>query len=156
MSAEGSVRQSRSRPADLSLNRVLDSNPDAISAGLQEMFSCDLLLRLSDDSRGTVEIVLAEALNNVVEHAYADYPGRIEIGITPGEGFVFVQLVDAGLPMPEGELPGGKLGKTTEIRDLPEGGFGWFLIRSLSQDLTYMRDGHLNVLSFCVGVDYEN
>ena len=124
MSAEGSVRQSRSRPADLSLNRVLDSNPDAISAGLQEMFSCDLLLRLSDDSRGTVEIVLAEALNNVVEHAYADYPGRIEIGITPGEGFVFVQLVDAGLPMPEGELPGGRLGKTTEIQDLPEGGFG--------------------------------
>ena len=33
-------------------------------------------------------------------------------------------------------------------QDLPEGGFGWFLIRELTHDLTYRRDGSRNHLSF--------
>jgi serine/threonine-protein kinase RsbW len=154
MSAERSILQGQSRHADLSLSRTLDGNLPAISAGLQEMFSSDLLMALSEGSRGTVEIVLAEALNNIVEHAYANYAGSIEIRITPGDGFLFVKVVDSGLPMPGEELPGGRLGQTADIQDLQEGGFGWYLIRSLSQELTYLRDGNMNILSFCVGVDY--
>ena len=84
MPAEQSVLQRQSKHADLSLNRTLEGNHAAISAGLQEMFSSDLLMALSNGSRGTVEIVLAEALNNVVEHAFANYTGSIEIGITAG------------------------------------------------------------------------
>jgi len=154
MPAERSALPVPSQHDDLSLNRTLESNPEAISAGLQELFSSDLLMALSEGSRGTVEIVLAEALNNVVEHAYASYSGTIEIRITPGNGFLFVRMVDSGLPMPRQELPGGRLAKATDIQDLQEGGFGWYLIRSLSQDLAYLRDGSLNILSFCVGVDY--
>jgi serine/threonine-protein kinase RsbW len=154
MPAELGALKGGSQHADLSLNRILESNPAAISAGLQEMFSSDLLMALSDGSRGTVEIVLAEALNNVVEHAYATYSGTIKIRVTPGDGFLFVRIVDSGLPMPAQELPNGRLGIATEIQDLKEGGFGWYLIRTLSQDLAYLRDGGLNILSFCVGVDY--
>jgi serine/threonine-protein kinase RsbW len=154
MPAERSVLQGQPQHADFSLDRTLESSPDAISAGLQEMFSSDLLMALSENSRGTVEIVLAEALNNVVEHAYASYPGTIEIKITPGNGYLFVRMVDAGLPMPGKELPSGRLAKAAGTQDLQEGGFGWYLIRSLSQDLSYLRDGSLNILSFCVGVDY--
>jgi len=154
MSADRKVMKSHANLAERSLRCILDSSPDAISAGLQDMFSCDILQSLSEDSRGTVEIVLAEVLNNVVEHAYANYPGQIDMQITSGVGFLFVRLVDTGLPMPGGDLPGGALGKATSIQDLPEGGFGWYLIRSLSQELTYMRDGQDNVLTFCIGVDY--
>ena len=155
MRADGSAAVPvRSRRVRQSLTRSLDSSPDAINTGLQEMFGCDLLARLTDDSRGTVEIVLAEVLNNVVEHAYAHYPGKIEISITPGEGYLFIRLVDNGVAMPGGEVPGGKLSEVTAIEDLPEGGFGWYLIRLLSQELTYMRVGGQNVLSLCVGVDY--
>ena len=155
MSAERSILQGQSRHAELSLSRTLDGSLPAISAGLQEMFSSDLLMALSEGSRGTVEIVLAEALNNVVEHAYANYSGSIQIRITQGDGFLFVKVVDSGLPMPGEELPGGRLGQTTDIQDLQEGGFGWYLIRSLSQELTYLRDGNMNILRFCVGVDYS-
>ena len=155
MPADGSAKASRPRRRKQPLSRMLDSSPQAISVGLQEMFNCNLLVRLTDDSRGTVEIVLAEVLNNVVEHAYADYSGQIAVCITPRDGYLFVRVVDDGLPMPGGEAPGGKLSKTTKIESLPEGGFGWYLIRSLSQDLTYARDGRQNVLSFCVGVDYR-
>ena len=34
--------------------------------------------------------------------------------------------------------------------DLPEGGFGWFLIRTLTLDLEYERDGGFNKLRFVV------
>lgn len=154
MPAERIVRQGQSFHSDVSLYRTLEGNPAAISCGLQEMFSSSLLLTLSEGSRGNVEIVLAEALNNVVEHAYANSSGSIDVGITSGNGFLFVRIVDFGLPMPNEELPGGKLGQATDIQNLPEGGFGWYLIRSLSQELTYLRDGNVNILSFCVGVDY--
>ena len=41
-------------------------------------------------------------------------------------------------------------------QDLPEGGFGWFLIRSLTRDLTYLREDGYNMLCFCVDVDYRS
>jgi serine/threonine-protein kinase RsbW len=155
MRVEGGATQARSRRGvAAALHRIIDSNADAVSAALQDMFACDLLARLSEDSRGTVEIVLAEVLNNVVEHAYAQYPGTVELWVTPRDGYLFIRLIDQGLPMPEGEAPGGALSPVAEIQDMPEGGFGWFLIRTLTQDLIYARDGSQNVLSFCVGVDY--
>lgn len=83
MSAERSILQGQSRHAELSLSRTLDGSLPVISAGLQEMFSSDLLMALSEGSRGTVEIVLAEALNNVVEHAYANYRKRFLDGTFP-------------------------------------------------------------------------
>ena len=51
------------------------------------------------------------------------------------------------------ELPDGRLAAAAEIQDLPEGGFGWYLIRTLTTDLTYLREGICNTLSFCVDVD---
>lgn len=133
---------------------ILDGDAGAVRGGLSELFARPLLARLTEDSRGTVEIVLAEVLNNIAEHAYAAFPGKIEISVTAHDGFLFVRLVDSGLPMPGGELPGGTLSRATEIQDLPEGGFGWFLIRSLTQELTYLREGEHNRLSFCVDVEY--
>ena len=155
MRADTGAKASRQRRGGHALQRTLDGTAVAVSAGLQELFGNDLLARMTDDSRGTVEIILAEALNNIVEHAYASHGGQIEVSITPGDGYLFIRLVDEGLPMPGNEAPGGKLTAATEVADLPEGGFGWYLIRSLSQDLIYARDGGQNVLSFCVGVDFQ-
>lgn len=154
----GDKQAKRHEPADQVATEALIFDGDAASVrgGLMDLFSIPLLDGLSDDSRGAVEIVLAEVMNNIAEHAYASFPGKIQAWITAHEGFVFVRLVDSGLPMPDGELPGGKLNEATEIQDLPEGGFGWFLIRSLTQDLTYLREGDRNTLSFCMGVDYRD
>ncbi len=155
MRGDGSIRQPRLRRIAQPLTRRLDGVPDAVRAGLQDLLACDLLARLDEASRGTVEIVLAEVLNNIVEHAYAQYPGIIDLSITPREGFLFVRLVDHGLPMPNGELPAGALRDPLAMDDLPEGGFGWYLIRSLTEELAYARVADQNVLSFCVNVDYQ-
>ncbi|HHC29397.1 MAG TPA: ATP-binding protein [Rhodobacterales bacterium] len=99
---------------------------------------------------GIVEIVLAEALNNIVEHAYGpDRQGMIDLEIAlRGEALMF-QIMDDGHPMPGGELPKGtaqNLDVATE--DMPEGGFGWFLIHELTEHLVYERSGARNVLTF--------
>ncbi len=133
----------------------IDGTAEAVSERLLHLFSRPILARISDDSRGSVEIVLAEVLNNICEHAYAEDSGRIELTISLHDGFVFVQTVDSGLPMPGGELPSGKLAAAGTTEEVPEGGFGWFLIRSMTQDLTYLREGERNLLSFCIAVDNQ-
>jgi len=132
---------------------MLPSDPASIRAGLTTLFALDLLRPLTEESLGTVQIVLAEALNNVVEHAYVSFPGKIEVWVTLRDGFMFIRLLDDGLPMPGGTVPGDKRIRSD---DLPEGGFGWHMIRTLSHDLTYQRDGTRNLLSFCIGVDYHS
>jgi serine/threonine-protein kinase RsbW len=132
---------------------VLQGDPGAVRGGLARLMAGPLVSRLNEDSQGTVQIVLAEVLNNIAEHAYAQFPGQIEVTLTSVGGMLCCRTEDSGLPMPGGELPGGKLSEATTLQDLPEGGFGWFLIRSLTQALSYQRQGARNILNFCVDVD---
>ena len=142
--------------ADALERMVFDGDPEAVRTALGELFERPILARLTEGCRGTIEIVLAEVMNNVSEHAYAEYPGTIDLSISAHGDFILAQMVDTGLPMPGGELPGGKLAGGDGIQDLPEGGFGWFLIRSLTRELNYLREGGTNRLSFCVDVDYQD
>ncbi|MDF0600672.1 ATP-binding protein [Psychromarinibacter sp. C21-152] len=87
------------------------------------------------------ELVLAEALNNVVEHAQRDRPdGTIELHSETRDDGLDLWLFDDGAPMPGDTVPQGDLPDTaSRAARTPEGGFGWYLIRSLADDLTYAR-----------------
>lgn len=101
----------------------------------------------------TLELVLAEVLNNVVEHAYQDRgTGRIELDVTVHAGFIHCTVVDFGMPMPGGVLPEARrhCPKALALQDLPEGSFGWALIRDLTTGLGYRRVGDSNELWFRV------
>lgn len=126
----------------------ISSDPLAVRNGLADLFDDYAMSCLSDDVRGTAEIVLAEVLNNIVEHAYACYPGEIEIRVQIRAQDLQFNIIDAGLAMPDDQLPLGQLRDLGAADDLPEGGFGWFLIRTLSRDLSYVRSGRQNQLSF--------
>lgn len=127
---------------------VIPSDPLAVRDALCALFDRLLCGEMPDDARDTAQIVLAEALNNIVEHAYAQSPGDIEVTLDLGPTGLVCRIEDAGLPMPGGCLPPGQLPVMTDDTDLPEGGFGWHLIRTLSQDLHYRREGGRNLLSF--------
>jgi len=130
-------------------------------------------LRLNPDARSAVELVLAEALNNVVEHAYRNPQGEwadgfIDLRIAQDGETLRVVLCDRGRPMPDHALPVSATAHRTpqakrltgagaaiasdaanaqapppsappRPEHLPEGGFGWFLIRALTEDVTYAR-----------------
>ena len=99
------------------------------------------------------ELILAEVLNNVVEHAYADGTGPVEISVSILPDGLRCQVMDHGRPLPEGMLP--PLATPAAAPDsLPEGGFGWHIIRCLTSDLSYHRDGESNRL--CLHVPWTD
>jgi serine/threonine-protein kinase RsbW len=129
------------------------SHPEQVRRALQKVLVSPLFTNpcqpaLEDDLRGTAEIVLAEVLNNIVEHAYADQAGDITLRLVRHDGEVHCTVSDTGAPMPGLCLPEGRFQPLKDLADLPEGGFGWFLIRSLTEGLAYQRSKGLNSLSF--------
>ena len=132
---------------DLSL--ALDADPVAVRLTLRDVMQGAAIVPLNTDQRARLEIVLAEVLNNIVEHAYADFPGQIELRIFTAAEVLRCEVTDYGRQMPGNQAPAGRNASLdVPPEDLPEGGFGWFLIRSLTRDLQYQRDGEVNRLCF--------
>ncbi len=97
------------------------------------------------------EVVLAEILNNVVKHGYGHgLTGSADISITLGGGELQIEVTDRGIALPDLRLPEGSLQclspAEASLADLPEGGFGWALIRMLAKQITYQRVGDENKL----------
>lgn len=129
---------------------ALPGTPLAVREGLDRLLADPTLSDLSEDGRGTLWTVLAEVLNNIVEHAYAQRSGDIRLRLWRHGPALSVEVMDHGAPMPGLRLPDGHLAELGDFQDLPEGGFGWFLIRSLTSGLVYDRIGGENRLRFCM------
>lgn len=113
----------------------------------------DLRARLAnmgvpDDRLGEIEICLAEALNNIVEHGYAPTgEGPVRVRGQRESRTLWVEIRDQGVAMPGLSVPQRRRPDTdVPLEQLPEGGFGWFLIRSLSSKLAYTRRADENSL----------
>ena len=112
-------------------------------------------LELDVEESGTIELVLAEVLNNIVEHAYPpSHPsGPIAIECAHGQDGLILKIKDEGHAMPDGKMPLGELSHLdVELEDMPEGGFGWFLITHLAKDVRYERVGRENHLDMRLAV----
>lgn len=131
-------------PADAAVRMVIDADALAVRDGLRRLMGAPPLSGLSEDARGTAEIVLAEVLNNIVEHAYARWPGTIDLTIRDDPGGVLLRVEDDGLPMPGEALPPGT---PPDPGALPDGGFGWHLILRLSLAADYRRVAGRNRLT---------
>ena len=132
---------------------VLRADLTAVREALKEITGALDRAGLHLEELGSVELVMAEALNNIVEHAYAGTEGEIRLWWTLGPGGLFVRITDTGRAMPKGK---GPLAVRTSARDhaakVPEGGFGWFLITGLARNIVYRRDRSENVLTFRMAV----
>lgn len=108
----------------------------------------------ADDLRTRTQIALAEACNNIVEHAYqprADVADAvIVLDIAGDPGGIQITLRDKGRAMPEGPLPGRELPPIDpdDPASLPEGGFGWALLREMTRALSISRRNGQNILRF--------
>jgi serine/threonine-protein kinase RsbW len=112
-------------------------------------------LVLNAEETGAIELVMAEALNNIVEHGYPDPKngGPISIYCEHGTKGLNIKLVDNGLPMPNGKIPAGLAVNTdVELKDMPEGGFGWFIIKDLAKDVAYTRTLDTNRLDLHIAI----
>ena len=125
---------------------------DGVRAGLALVLSKLVPLGLNVDELGTVELVLAEVLNNVFEHSLATSSDTTTIEVHGHHDSLGLHLlvVDQGMPMPTGKAPVGLAPDLDVTRaDLPEGGFGWFMIHTLAKNVHYTRvsgENHLSLL----------
>lgn len=123
-----------------------------VRAGLMGMVARLRRNSIADDDLGSVELVLGEVMNNIVEHAYADRTdGLIEVTIGRRTASLSVQVSDDGMPLPGLVLPQGRPANIhVDMPDMPEGGFGWSLIRHLARELGYSRIKDENRLTFLI------
>ena len=112
----------------------------------------------SADDASSVEIVLAEVLNNIVEHAYpANKPGKIGLVVRRRNRAHLFEITDTGRPMPKGRAPIGNhpMSEFNPDDAMPESGYGWYLIREIVRDLVYDRRDGENILLFRIRTGFE-
>lgn len=125
----------------------------AVRNALLKVDAALLAAGLVRDMRDRTQIALAEACNNIVKHAYpfdsVDVP-MITLDIAGDRGGVQITLRDRGGPMPDGRLPGPDLPPIDldDLLALPEGGFGWPLLRRMTCALSLSRHNGHNILRF--------
>ncbi|MGY6410940.1 MAG: ATP-binding protein [Alkalilacustris sp.] len=140
-------RVSQGQDPSLRSTALLSLNFPAEPAAIRDALACAMAaldrLELGGECLGDVELVLAEVLNNVHRHAYGEQPGQIglELYRRLDEDVLVCTVTDSGCTMPGGRLPAGDA-VAVDVRSeaLPEGGFGWFLIRSHALALDYRRE----------------
>jgi serine/threonine-protein kinase RsbW len=144
----GSMLTERRPDGTFSVRCALDSSPEDVRATLESIG--DALRRLGRHvpEEAPWELVMAEVLNNVVEHAYQDKPGGdIQVQLEFTKDRLRAVVVDYGLAMPSGMVPAARQADLdVAVDDLPEGGFGWYLIHSLTEALVYQRSDDANHL----------
>ena len=112
---------------------------DFIEQGAQE---------LKFDARELNRIRLAseEALVNVINYAYPDKNGSVEIiyEIKDGKKLI-LEIIDSGVPFNPLSMPEPDIKSPMENRKI--GGLGIFLVRSIMDELNYRREEGRNILT---------
>ena len=105
--------------------------------GEQDGWSGDLTFRVS--------LVVDELAQNVVDYAYSDAHGDVEVAVTSRDETVAIEIVDEGKAFdPLTEAPAPDL--TSPIEDRPIGGLGVHFTLTLMDDVKYTRESGKNCL----------
>lgn len=105
---------------------------------------------IGPDAMGRLELVLAEVMNNVAKHGAGKGTAPaplIHLCIVSHSCGLACALTDDGDRLPPECLLPRNLPQLPD-NELPEGGFGWYLIQDLTQELCYYREDTRNFLAF--------
>lgn len=134
--------------ASTELRLILSADPAEVRKTLEVIRGARTAVHQPQGRIDEVETVLAEVLNNIVEHACAGQHGaQISITAWIDRATAEFEIIDCGAPMPGLHLPEGRPPRRLgHLAETPEGGFGWFIVRSLASDARYSRvDGKNNL-----------
>lgn len=109
--------------------------------------------RVSEKQIREIELSLAEALNNIIKHAYQGIQNKIiDINIEYVNKKIVIILSDYGIARKNLNKP--KLEFDPEkIDSLPEGGMGLFIIEQLMDENIYVRENDKNIFTLIKKVD---
>lgn len=126
----------------------LTNCPDKVPSVLKDICTWMSDCGVDTEKIMDVQIVLAEALNNIIEHGFEiDDAGALDIKINVSGTDVFIELTDNGKAFRPPNVTALPEYDTTQTETLPEGGFGWFLIQNLTSGFHWHRVEHKNRLT---------
>lgn len=130
-----------------SFQRVFRSTQEEVTETIQSLEKWMAMEQFDEETSMELAIILAESLNNVVEHAY-EYRknGRITVEVALRTHSLVISIEDEGKPL--ASIPGGMSqdDRLARSKKLPEGGFGWMLIHELSDSVEHIRKCGVNKL----------
>jgi len=128
-------------PADIQLVRL----PAAALQGILRELDCD------EGQAAMIELCLVEAVNNAIEHAYAqDVGGTIELQLDIANDTLEIVVADSGRAMPAGSLDRARAELAEPSGDSREGGYGLGIIVSVMSEVGYRTEGNINALTMAV------
>jgi len=108
------------------------------------------MLGFSQEKIGEIELMSEEVLVNVINYAYPQKGGDVEVSCYPdAEDRLVIQISDHGVPFDPLSVPPPDL--SHGIEDRQTGGLGVFLVRQMADELKYARDGQRNIFTLTVG-----
>ncbi|MCY3619235.1 MAG: ATP-binding protein [Acidimicrobiaceae bacterium] len=120
-----------------SYNELADLVAAIEELGEEDGWSGELTFRIS--------LVVDELAQNVVDYAYIDTPGDVEVAVTSTDETVVIEITDEGKPFdPLTEAPAPDL--TSPIESRPIGGLGVHFTKTLMDDVEYRRESGQNRL----------
>jgi serine/threonine-protein kinase RsbW len=95
-----------------------------------------------DNQLYRLNLALAEGFTNAVRHAHSGLSAEtlIDIQVALDDDRMEIQIWDWGQPFDPNGLTEPKPGT------LQEGGYGWYLLRRLADEVSYQREGQRNCL----------
>lgn len=134
-------------------NRVLAARPPAVREALGDIRR-RFAPEVAEDALGRLELVLAEVMNNVARHGSGEGEGKgrtpqIHVSITLHDSGLCCTVTDDGISLPPECLQPRNL-PVVPLVELPESGWGWFLIRDLTRALCHFREDQRNYLAFSI------
>ncbi|HOP86769.1 MAG TPA: ATP-binding protein [Syntrophorhabdaceae bacterium] len=133
------------RPARLeSLNYLIDM-----------IGSCAKEQGLSEKKINEIRIAAEEALMNIINYAYKQKEGYVEVVCkTEPEGTFVIEIIDTGIAFDPFSVPEPDITQDIDTRQI--GGMGIFLIRKLTDDFHYRRDGDKNIQELVIKLTPHN
>jgi len=104
-------------------------------------------LKLSDDTSLAIQVCLEEAIANIVMYGAVEDERRIEISVelNSAAGILVAQIEDNGQEFDPTQTP--SLTVASSLADAKPGKVGIHLMRSFSDEMTYLRDSDRNHLT---------
>ena len=103
---------------------------------------------LGPESRRRLELAVEEWVVNLCRHAYADGAGGIEVRVGEDPGRLVVEIEDQGPPFDPTGAREPDVG--APLSERTPGGLGILLIRRMTDEFRYRREGGRNVVTLSV------
>ena len=103
--------------------------------------------QIPDSRIADLELAVEELIVNVMNYAYPDSKGTVELSCEKHYNKLICRIMDEGIQFDPTSLAKPEL--NAPIEDRSRGGMGIYLAKSLVDEMTYQRDGDKNVLTVC-------